>query len=122
MPEVFIEVEVHSDRQQVKELFLLNSGARGLELVVPKSLAKKLELRVLRRMKVYPIGGEIEGDVGMLEARIRNPETGEERRAMLEAVVLPDGILDCPLLGVVGQEKLGVAPNTVTGKAIFEPR
>jgi hypothetical protein len=39
---------------------------------------------------------------------------------MLEVISLPDDVLDEALLGVSGQEKLRILPDTVTGRPIFK--
>jgi predicted aspartyl protease len=98
---------------------LLNSGGRGTELAIPKSLAKKIGLNPSRRATVIFGGSKFRAPAGEVKVEVENPKTGEKRGAVLEAVVLPDKVLDCALLGVVGQEKLRVAPNTPLGEPIF---
>jgi hypothetical protein len=61
----------------------------------------------------------LKGKVGKVEVCVENPTTGERRIRTLEAIVLSDRVLDCALLGVEGQEKLGVIPDTRVGKPIF---
>lgn len=120
MPEVFIKATLASGGRKITENLLLNTGARGAELVIRRSLAKRLGLKTAKKMRVYPIGPELRGDVGSIEVTILNKEKGEKRKSLLEAIVLPDKALDCSLLGVVGQEKLGVIPDTFVGKPIFK--
>lgn len=120
MPEVFIKAILVSGGQKITENLLLNTGARGAELVIRRSLAKSLGMKTRKKTKVYPLGPELRGDVGSVEVTIRNPETGEKRTSLLEAIVLSNKTLDCSLLGVVGQEKLGVIPDTFIGKPIFK--
>lgn len=119
MPEVFIEAILVGSKGRVDEKLLLNTGAREVELAVRRSLAKKLGIKRSGKVKVYFGGRVLKADVGLVKATIRNPDTGEERTSLLEAAVLPNKTLDCSLLGVVGQEKLRVAPDTRIGKVIF---
>jgi predicted aspartyl protease len=117
MPEVYVDA-ILKGKSEVKERILLNSGARDAELILPRRVAKKVGVVVKGKVKVF-LGREMKGELGFLEVTVQNPETGEKRTRVLETVVLPDRVLDCPLLGIVGQEKLGVTPDTRTGKPIF---
>lgn len=118
MPEVFIKAILATEHRKITEDLLLNTGARGAELIVPGRTAKKIGMKSHGKVRVF-LGRELKGDVGSLEVTIQNPETGEKRTRVLETIVLPDKVLDCSLLGVVGQEKLGVIPDTRIGKPIF---
>jgi len=63
-------------------------------------------------------GRKRSADVGFAELSIRT-SGGEERRAKLACTILPDGEIDCLVLGTEAQAKLRVIPNTVTGEPIF---
>lgn len=117
MPEVCIDATLAG---KSRVALLLNSGARDLELVVPKGLTKKLGIKSIGKTKLFFGGVTYTGEIGSTEVRVENPETKEERTGVLEVISLPDKVLDRPLLGVVGQEKLRIVPDTVAGKAIFK--
>jgi predicted aspartyl protease len=120
MPEVFVKALVSCGDRKASVELLLNSGARNAELVLRKSLAERLELKTAEEVEVHFGCVKIRGSAGALEVRVENPETGELRTAVLEAIVLPNDVLDCSLIGVIGQEKLRIIPDTSTGKAIFK--
>jgi hypothetical protein len=116
MPEVWIEAWVGKSKLNL----LLNSGARDLELVFPSRLTVKLGIKLGRKTKVLFGGREFLAGVGKTRLKVKDSKLGEERVGELEVVSLPDEVLDQPLLGVLGQEKFRVTPDTVTGEAVFK--
>ena len=120
MPEVLVEARLAHGERELRTSLLLNSAAREAELLIPAKLAKKLRLRASEKVVVEFGGIRIKGDLGVAKVTLRDPKTRKERTSTLEAIVLPDKMLDVPLLGVVGQEKLRVIPRTTTGEPVFE--
>jgi predicted aspartyl protease len=116
VPEVW--VEGHIGESSIR--FLLNSGARDLDLVLPAKLSSELGVKLGGEARVLFGGEEVKARVGEARLTIRDPETGKERTSMLEVISLPDDVLDEALLGVSGQEKLRILPDTVTGRPIFK--
>jgi hypothetical protein len=57
---------------------------------------------------------------GEARVEIEDPRTAQKRVAKLEVLVLPDKVLDRPLLGIIAQEKLRIMPDTVAGEVIFK--
>jgi len=117
MPEVYVEATLAG---KFKVNLLLNSGARDLEIVVPATLIRKLGVKLSKKTEVIFGGVKYSTKAGLIEAKIRDPETGKERSSLLEIVPLPSSALDCPLLGVVGQEKFRITPDVPAGKVIFK--
>lgn len=115
MPEVLVKARVGKARMRL----LLNSGARDLELVLPLKTAIRAGVKMSKRARVVFGGRELQAKAGYVDVTVEGPKPGESRKSKLEVVVLPDKLLDCPLLGVVGQEKLRIVPDTVSGEAIF---
>ena len=120
MPEVLVEARLVHGGRRLGTSLLLNSAAREAELLIPRKLAKKLRLKTSEKVAVEFGGFKVKGNLGSAEVTVRDPKTGKERTSTLETIVLPDKVLDVPLLGVVGQEKLRVIPKTTTGEPIFE--
>lgn len=120
MPEVLVNVILES-RNRIETKGLLNSGARDVELVVPARIARKLGVKKEEKCEIF-YGKIILADVGRVKASVKNPETGEERRADLSCIILPDEEIDCVVLGTLAQEKFRVIPDTVSGKPIFKKR
>jgi hypothetical protein len=118
MPEVFVRTELIAKRKLVVEL-LLNSGGRGAELVISKGLARKLGLKPRTSGWIHFGDRKFRAEIADLRVRVKNPKTREVRESVMEAAVLPGAVLDCPLLGVVGQEKLRITPNVPLGEVIF---
>ncbi|MEM2674705.1 MAG: hypothetical protein QXW77_03630 [Candidatus Hadarchaeales archaeon] len=119
MPEVYVNAKLQHGAKEIDAKLLLNSGGVGAELVIPQSLAKKLELKPWGRAEVSFGGRKLGGKTASVKVTIKNQRTGEERVSILETIVLPDKIIDVPLLGVVAQEKLRITPNVPTGEVLF---
>jgi predicted aspartyl protease len=118
MPAVFLEITLEAGRK-VSVKALLNSGAQDLEVVVPRSVWKQMGAKRERRCGLIFGGKSFLSETCRVKAEVRNPETGEVRTAELDCSVLPDKELDCVLLGTEAQAKLGVIPNTKSGKPLF---
>jgi predicted aspartyl protease len=118
MPAVFLDVILHASKK-VHVKALINSGAQDLELVVPRSVWKQMGAKAERKSCLIFGGKNFLSDTCKVEVQVRNPETGEVRTAELDCSVLPDKELDCVLFGTEAQAKLGVIPNTRTGKPLF---
>jgi predicted aspartyl protease len=116
MPEVWIEAFVGKRKVNL----FLNSGATDLELVLPSRTASRLGIETSGTEKVLFGGRKVTARRGEAQVEIANPGTGEKRVARLEVLVLPDRVLDRPLLGIGAQEKLRVTPDTVTGEVVFK--
>ena len=118
MPEVFVDL-ILEGRSKIELKGLLNSGARDVELVLPRSVAGRLGVRKKGRCEVF-YGRKRFADVGSVKTLIKDPESGESRGATLDCIILPDEEIDCVILGTVAHEKLRVIPDTVAGKPIFK--
>jgi len=111
LPEVYVNAKLQHGAKEIDAKLLLNSGGVGAELVIPQSLAKKLELKPWGRAEVSFGGRKLGGKTASVKVTIKNQRTGEERVSILETIV--------PLLGVVAQEKLRITPNVPTGEVLF---
>jgi hypothetical protein len=91
-----------------------------LELVVPVSIAKKLELKKTGKAEVVLGGRRYLGDA--FKVRTLVTAGRKKRSAKLRCISLPNGVIDCVLLGTEAQAKLGVIPDTTVGEPLFKPR
>lgn len=91
-----------------------------MELVVPSKVASRLGIRTSGTEKVLFGGRRIVAKKGETRVEIEDPRTAQKRVAKLEVLVLPDKVLDRPLLGIIAQEKLRIMPDTVAGEVIFK--
>lgn len=109
-----------SARKKIGLKGLLNSGAEGIEIALPKSIAKKLGVERKGKCELLLFGKKRLAEAGEVHVSVKNPATNETRQASLRSVILPDAELDCVILGTEAQAALRVIPDTVTGKPIFK--
>ncbi len=117
MPEVLIPAELKGEKGIKEIIMLANSGSDYTILpenianeIGPKKLKRKIELRVGG-------GGIVKGELCLIEIKVRDPESNEERSEKVEAVILRGQ--EEPLAGISTLEKLGILLDMKRGKFKF---
>lgn len=117
MPEVLIPAELKGKKGMKEIIMLANSGSDYTILptsianeIGPKKLGRKIELKVGG-------GGMVKGELCLIEIKVRDPESKEERSEEVEAIILKGQ--DEPLAGISTLEKLGILLDMKNGKFKF---
>jgi len=114
LPEVLIPAELKG-KKGIKEIMMLaNSGSDYT--ILPESIANEIEPKKLKREIELRVGGGgiVKGELCLIEIKVKDPESNEERREEVEAVILKGQ--EEPLAGISTLEKLGVLLDMKNGK------
>jgi predicted aspartyl protease len=114
MPEVLIPAELKGEKGKVKTIMLANTGS---DLVIlTEKVAREIEPTFMGHTIDLEVGGgaTIKGQACVVEISVKDPETGESRSEVVEAVVVK-GQREL-LMGISALERLGVLLNLKEGK------
>lgn len=117
MPEVLIPAELKGKKGTKEIIMLANSGSDYT--IIPKNIADEIGPKKLGRKIELKVGGGgiVKGELCLIDIKVKDPESNEERSEEVEAVILRGQ--EEPLAGISTLERLGILLDMKNGKFKF---